>query len=103
MRATDVLRARHTRSSPWTAICVSVAIGERARQGSNLQPPDLESGALPIRATDPAAVRAASGLRSGAVEFRPSLSLCERVHRQAGQNFWSASLSVVVFLFLVVV
>src|SRR5678816_586389 len=26
---------------------------ERARQGSNLQPPDLESGALPIRATDP--------------------------------------------------
>src|SRR5688572_31489724 len=27
---------------------------KRARQGSNLQPPDLESGALPIRATDPA-------------------------------------------------
>src|SRR5262245_8200136 len=25
----------------------------RVRQGSNLQPPDLESGALPIRATDP--------------------------------------------------
>ena len=63
----------------------------RVRQDSNLQHPDLESGALPIGATDP-----------------PYLgytltSRCRVWDRQEAQNFLSDSFSVVVFRFFVLV
>src|SRR5262245_38580541 len=78
----------------WSISRVVMGFSGRVRQGSNLQPPDLESGALPIRATDPLAPG-----RHG----QTFPSLCTTWLRQEGQNFRKASFSVVFFLFLVVV
>jgi hypothetical protein len=87
-----------------------LAIIWRASQDSNLEPSDLESDALPIRATDPALTRVAVVFAvlflslagaAAAQEILPSRwVVCER---HLGQNFLIENLSVWVFLFLVVV
>ena len=73
---------------------VVMGFSGRVRQGSNLQPPDLESGALPIRATDP---------QAPGHHGQTFPSLCSTWLRQKGQYLRNASFSVVFFLFLVVV
>ena len=102
-------RPRHRRRGPYP-ICSCSAMSflrtrERVRQGSNLQPPDLESGALPIRATDPTLPRSATVVAPPRACSHPALdqtlpSLCRVWVRHDGAELfappasrWSSSCS----------